>query len=173
MPHTLFLPGINPKTEIWAKKLLDEVSPQDNSKIQRYAHWQGESASGTMNLDEEALRLRGTNTETLIAKSMGTILALKCLAENLVTARRVICIGTPVENFDLQFSETIRDLRKITLPILFIQQKEDIVGSYARLCSALHGIFDCSQIVEVPGNDHLYKDIKMLARLITKWSVQS
>lgn len=162
------LPGISPKTERWATSLLNELSGEGRTMtVQRYAHWDCNDDGQCLDLPGEVLRLQGCAVDLLIAKSLGVMIGLAACAKGFISPRRAVLIGTPVTSF----RENNMDLRRLTaglkIPILFIQQTNDIVGSCASLRAEVADI-PMVDLVEIPGDNHQYKDLKLLARHIKK-----
>jgi len=162
------LPGISQKTEKWAQNLLRELAlPESDAVIQRYSHWECEDEQ-CLQLENEIERLRGTEVELLIGKSLGVIVGLQACRRAAIAPQRAILIGTPVlscteENIDLPGLAA-----GLAAPALYLQQKEDVVGSCELLREHI-GSVEKATVVEVPGNNHQYKDLKLLARHIRKW----
>ncbi len=162
------LPGISPKTEKWAENLLRELAlPASEAAIHRYSHWECADEQ-CLQLKNEIERLRGTKTELLIGKSLGVIVGLQACQREVIAPQRAILIGTPViscveENLDLHGLAAA-----LAVPALYLQQKEDVVGSCELLRKHV-GSVEKATIVEVPGNNHQYKDLKLLVRHIRKW----
>ena len=167
--NILALPGISPKTEKWATNLLNELTGPDRTMtVQRYKHWDCEDPGQCLELEGEVRRLAGAPVDLLVAKSLGVIIGLQAGARKLIVPGRAVLIGTPVSSF----VEKDLDLRQLTadlaIPILFIQQKNDIVGSADKLRAAVDGL-PMVELVEIPGDNHQYKDLKLLARHIKKF----
>lgn len=166
--NILALPGTNPKTAGWATNLLNELAgPERIMKVQRYKHWDCEGSEQCLNLDEEVQRLQDCAVDLLIAKSLGVMVGLQACAKGYINPHRAVLIGTPV----IDFRQSALDLRQLTanlaIPVLFIQQTSDIVGSCASLRAGV-GDVAMVQLVEIPGDNHQYKDLKLLARHIKK-----
>lgn len=166
--NILALPGISPKTERWATNLLNELAGPDRTMtVQRYKHWDCEDSGQCLNLDEEVQRLQDCAVDLLIAKSLGVMVGLQACAKGFISPRRAVLIGTPVTGF----RENNMDLRQLTtsltVPVLFIQQTGDIVGSFASLLAEIADV-PLVELVEIPGDNHQYKDLKLLARHIKK-----
>jgi len=79
----------------------------------------------------------------------------------------MILIGTPVSGFREKDIDLRRLVAGLGIPLLFIQQAHDIVGSCASLRQEISGM-KAAEIVEIPGDNHQYKDLKLLARHIKK-----
>lgn len=161
------LPGISQKTERWATNLLSEfASPDHTMTVQHYLHWDCDD-SHCLSLDEEVERLRGCEIDLLVAKSLGVMIGLTACSREIITPRQIVCIGTPVTGF-LEKNIDLRQLvTKLDTPCLFIQQANDIVGSCASLRQHISDIPQVD-LVEIPGDNHQYKDLKLLARHIKK-----
>jgi hypothetical protein len=166
--NILVLPGISQKTEKWAADLLTEMAvPDSTATIQRYSHWQC-ADDQCLRLEEEIERLQGCAVDLLIGKSLGVMIGLLACQRGIITPRQAIFIGAPVTSF----REKSLDLRQLAsdlnIPALYIQQKDDIVGSAASLLEQISAAA-MAKIIEIPGNNHQYKDLKSLARFIRKW----
>lgn len=167
--HILALPGISPKTEKWATNLVNELAgPDRTTTVQRYKHWDCDTPDQCLDLEGEIGRLAGMQVDLLLAKSLGVIIGLQAGGQHLISPQRAVLIGTPVTSF----AENDLDLRQLTaslaIPVLFIQQKNDIVGSAERLRAAVEGL-PLVELAEIPGDNHQYKDLKLLARHIKKF----
>ena len=167
--NILFLPGIAQKTEAWAQKLMKELALENcQLTIQRYGHWDSEG-EGCMQLEGEVEKLHGiAEVDLLLAKSIGVVVALMAINRKVIKPARVVLIGTPVlscseENIDLK-----RLAEELAIPALYIQQKDDVVGSSGALCTEV-GKAELATVIEVPGNNHQYKDLRLLCRHIRKW----
>ncbi|MBB5348462.1 hypothetical protein JWG42_08575 [Desulfoprunum benzoelyticum] len=165
--HIYALPGINQKTEKWATNLLKELEGPDRTMtVQHYAHWDG-GGEQCLDLKGEIESLNGRDIDLLIAKSLGVMIALIACDKGIIAPKKMVLIGTPVTGF----REKGLDLRQLAagpdIPLLFIQQAQDIVGSCASLRQEISGMKG-AEIVEIPGDNHQYKDLKLLARHIKK-----
>lgn len=165
--HILVLPGINQKTEKWATNLLKEFEGPDRTMtVQHYAHWDG-GGEQCLDFNGEVEHLRGRDIDLLIAKSLGVMIGLVACDRGIIAPRKMVLIGTPVTGF----RDKGLDLRRLAadrrVPLLFIQQAHDIVGPCATLRQEISDI-EAAEIVEIPGDNHQYKDLKLLARHIKK-----
>lgn len=166
--NILFLPGMAQKTEVWAEKLMKELALENcQLTIQRYDHWDSEG-DGCMRLEGEIEKMQAAKVDLLLAKSIGAVVALMAVNRQVIKPSKVVLIGTPV----LSCAEENIDLRSLAgnlaIPALYIQQKDDVVGSSGRLCTEV-GKAPLATVVEIPGNNHQYKDLKLVCRHIRKW----
>lgn len=162
------LPGISQKTERWAVNLLNELTAPDRTMtVQHYSHW-GCDEVQCLNLENEVERLKGCRMDLLVAKSLGVIIGLTACSRGLISPGRIVCIGTPVTSFHEEDMDLRKLVAELNIPALFIQQKDDIVGS----CASLRADITAGplvEIVEIPGDNHQYKDLKLLARHIKRF----
>ena len=165
--NILALPGISQKTEKWANTLLAELAFEKSTRtVQRYLHWDcGDDQC--LKFAEEVERLRGIAVDLLVAKSLGTMIGLAACEAKLITPRRAVLIGTPVSGFK-ENGMNLRQMADIGIPCLYIQQQDDIVGSAAALEKEIAGLVGVV-LVKIPGDNHQYKDIKLLARHMRRW----
>nr|AOO54687.1 hypothetical protein [uncultured bacterium] len=161
------LPGINQKTEKWAANLLQEFAADDRKMtVQHYGHWDG-GGDQCLNFLGEVERLQGCDIDLLIAKSLGVMIGLVACSRGIIAPQKMVLIGTPVTAFREQNIDLRQLVAGMTGTRLFIQQANDIVGSCASLRDAVADI-ESVEIVEIPGDNHQYKDLKLLARHIKK-----
>ena len=166
--NILALPGISQKTEKWANSLLAELAAAERiMTVQRYLHWECGEGEQCLKLAEEVERLRGVAVDLLVAKSLGTMIGLAACGKNLITPQRAVLIGTPVSGFK-ENNMNLREMADIGIPCLYIQQVHDIVGPAAALKAEIGGLVGI-ELVEIPGDNHQYKDLKLLARHIKRW----
>ncbi|SHO50447.1 hypothetical protein [Desulfopila aestuarii] len=167
--NILLLPGINQKTEKWGASLISELALPDSSvTIQRYGHWDGTGGEQCMMMEAEIERLRGVEVDLLIGKSVGVVVGLLACQKSVIAPKRAVFIGTPVTSFIEENIDLFQLVDGLSLPALYIQQKDDVVGTSGMLCERI-GKASQTTIVEVPGNNHQYKDVKQLTRHIKKW----
>lgn len=158
------LPGIDPKTEQWAIKLVHELDASSGSAtVQRYLHW--ESAEIPVQREAEIERLKDCKMNLLIGKSLGVGLGLRACIQGIIKPEKAVFIGAPLTSLIKQGHDLESMVTKADVSSLFIQQKDDPLGGAAMLKATLPD----SQIIEVPGNDHQYQDINQLIRHIEEW----
>ena len=161
----LGLPGINPITEQWMKKLLGAIDlNQTEVVIQQYQCW-SHPGSG-MNLEKEANIAAKSNPDIVIAKSIGTRVLLRAYMSYLISANKFVLIGIPIRSYS---RSEISELNKLCAlkSTLIIQQSDDPVGSYSTLISTIPDT-SC-KMVEIQGSDHRYSDIEDLKLIIEPW----
>jgi hypothetical protein len=126
-------------------------------------HWtDGNEAS----LAKEARRLAGLHPDVVLAKSFGANVAALAFDQNQFRPGRVILIGTPYLAVSTHELTLLRRLARAN-PVKFIQQAQDPGGPASQLALTL-GVREDS-VAAVPGNDHMYTDIKRLSAIIREW----
>ena len=161
--QVLGLPGRNPATFEWLTALLGAINFGDaNITVQRYECW---SAPGSeLDLALEARRATETGPELIVAKSIGTTVAL-ALDLASIAATKLVFIGVPLHMYTASEMETLNNLFNQGL-LLIIQQTSDPAGSANDIRSV---VSRPELIAEVPGNDHDYFDLEILKSAIEDW----
>lgn len=163
----LGLPGINPVTEHWMKNLFNILDlGQTTSIVQNYQCWK--MPGSRLDLEVEIEKAGKEQADIIIAKSIGTTLALNGYKRKLFTAKRCIFIGTPIKGLRASEQDMLREQINEARPILFIQQTNDRAGSIAELRKI---VVDNTpiKVVEIPGSDHMYSDTHQLKDIIELW----
>ncbi len=167
------LPGRNPETEAWMTRLLEKLHVgQTDRWVAHYLHWEREregEREGERELDvdvqAEAARLEISASDFVVAKSLGTMIALANAQASQYPARAVF-IGTPLRGYADSQRAALQDLSSRTRA-LYIQQSADFTGSYEELRDLLPA---SATSVEVAGDDHVYADVDDLAAIINAWA---
>ncbi len=162
----LGLPGINPVTEQWMKKLLSAIDlNQTEAVVQQYQCWTHPGSK--LNFEREAGIAATFKPDIVIAKSIGTRVLLYAFSKGLITANTFVLIGIPIQGYSNSEISVLNKLCALE-STLIIQQRDDPVGSYAMLTSTIPDISLC-KMAKVPGSDHLYSDIEELKLIIEPW----
>jgi len=161
--NLLGLPGRNPGTFEWMGNLLGTLElGQQSTTVIRYDCW---TSGGELDLAHETARARDADPDLVVAKSIGTIVAINAFASG--ATRRFVMIGTPLRIYkdrDLDLLGRLAD----ACSVRFIQQTDDRAGSMADLRTALSSL-PSGWFLEVPGDDHAYSDIAALKWGIERW----
>ncbi|MEX1237334.1 MAG: hypothetical protein WD994_03590 [Pseudomonadales bacterium] len=163
----LGLPGINPATGPWMDSILERVANErDDANTQYYEFWN--SPDDHIDAPAELVRAAAAAPELIIAKSMGTLLTLRGVAESILAPKACVLIGIPVGG-DRELERSILSgWHERDIPTLFIQQQADITGTFDELTAVLTASGHL-QTVSIPGSDHVYSDVDQLASLIHDW----
>ena len=162
----LGLPGINPVTGPWMQRLLGSIDlNQSGSIVQQYQCW---AVPGTkINLAVEAGIAAKAEPDIVIAKSIGTRVAIYSFTNGLISPHACIFLGIPLRGCS---NDEISALQKLctSVPTLLVQQTDDPAGSFSTLASGIPASPTCTTS-EVPGNDHVYGNIDQLKQIIEPW----
>jgi hypothetical protein len=158
------LPGQNPETAGWMQSLLDDLAlGQTTENIARYRHWDDGSRP---DVAHEAQQLHIESGDTVIAKSMGTMVLLGH-AESGQRPDRAVFIGTPIRGYPPESIESLQAFAE-AVPSLFIQQTDDVTGGFEAL-KAVVGECARASLAEIVGDDHVYADTAELKAIIEEW----
>jgi pimeloyl-ACP methyl ester carboxylesterase len=166
--NVFVLPGNNSQTESWAVNLLKELeAPHWTTRVQHYKHWDSDETQ-FVNIKDEVERLQGCRIDLLMAKSVGVRIGLLAYTQGIIAPQRFISIGTPMIGFRKEKMALRALVAKLKVPCLFIQQTNDKAGSCVSLREEIADL-PLVELVEIPGEDHLYSEVKLLAQHIKHW----
>jgi hypothetical protein len=160
--QVIALAGRNSQTHSWLDSLLSAV-PLPTDGLVRYRHW---SSDVEPSVDFEATLLTGLTPDLVVAKSFGTSVASTAFCSQQFRPRAAVFVGTPYAALSPDETSKLREFAR-EVETLFIQQAADPGGSAVVLPTALKLIR--GEVAEVPGSDHLYQDIALLAKRIRAW----
>jgi hypothetical protein len=161
----LGLPGNHPSTYAWMADLVRCLeTPNSFSYIQRYACWHERESD--LDLHREAAAARSLQPDLVIAKSIGTLVALEAFSAHRAKPCFVF-LGTPLKCCSNDQLAVLRDFVDAA-DVLLIQQAKDRTGHALELRSMLPATRHQS-VKEIPGSDHRYSDTPLLKSLIEDW----
>jgi len=159
----LALPGKNKATYQWFSNLLKHINiDAATTAIQEYDCWL--TSEEELNLAVESEKAKASKPDIIMAKSIGTIVALTAFAES-AKDKKFVFIGTPIHLYNAEWLNALKKL-SFESDVLFIQQRFDRTASAEDLGSVLG---QACTVTEVPGSDHLYNDIGALSKAINSW----
>lgn len=158
--NLLILPGNSARHREWLQDARAALAPYfDEIRVLEYTHWgTGRDKTDVQHEIGAAGHLtKGWVEYIVLAKSIGTIVALLASQNQSMTAHSYIFLGLPLQ---LAIEDTqITELLKTVKPITIIQNSHDPFGSaddvrvYARSIKR-----DDIQVVKIPGDTHDYLD---------------
>lgn len=159
------LPGRNPETEDWMRELTDGLDlGQSRARIFRYRHWDD---GGEPDVAHEASRVEFSGDGIVVAKSLGSLVLLAAVSASGTRPSRAILIGLPFVRYSPEAKQRLVELAS-KIPVLIIQQTEDFNGAFADVEAAI-GAASRVTLVEVAGNDHVYRDTAELRSIVQGW----
>jgi len=153
------LPGFSPKNEEWALTTQRELNQLGPVTVVRWPHWETNTTEAGW-LENEANKIAqriGDNKITIIAKSVGTLVAMEVVRNNPSGIDRIILCGVPIEDFqegdDKRF-EVLTDIDPNKIAIF--QNEEDPHGKPEQVKTLLKQVNPHIKLESKPRADHEY-----------------
>jgi predicted alpha/beta hydrolase family esterase len=153
------LPGFSPKNEEWAagvQRDLEKIAPVT---IVRWPHWDTQKTEASW-LESEADKIVQRINDgrvTIIAKSVGTLVAMEVLRSKSAKVDKLILCGVPIAGFqegdDRRF-EVLADFDSNN--VTAFQNEEDPHGKPEQIEALLKQVNPNIEVQSKPRNDHEY-----------------
>lgn len=165
----ILLPGNSNQSWIEdVKNILSPAFPNDAFTVQQYHHH--DLGLKMIDLDHEEVILSNTATilddVIIFAKSAGSILTIRSVANGTIHPKKCIFLGLPVLWAQKNNIPLLESLSAYNSETLFIQQTEDPFCSARELKQLLKDSGKNFQVIEIPGNDHQYDDLELIKKLV-------
>jgi hypothetical protein len=162
----LALPGRKASTLGQMQKLVARLSLGPvRTTVQAYRFWGGEDVADP-DIAPEIRRAAASRADLVIAKSIGTLIAVEAVRAGL-SPKACVFMGVPLRRLQALGLVELLERHLDVIPTLIVQQTGDFNGSFADL-AALAGRTG-GEVREIPGEDHLYEDIDLIAPLVEPW----
>ena len=167
--NIIILPGNSPAHQRWLNDAARALEPFfDEIYPIAYRHW----TTGAPEVDEtyeiELLRTLDVTTAdvAVLAKSVGTVIATRAIAENILRPRETVFLGVPITN--PLFGTSLEEYGVQTIvPLTIVQNDRDPYGSYADIVAFLARIgASQARCVKTLGATHDYEDYTMYGELL-------
>lgn len=156
--HTLILPGYSETNRQWAQAVQSNLGAKEAGFIS-WQHWTtGQAAPDWAHEETSAIvaKLAGQNI-ALIAKSIGTFVAMLVLAAKPDNISKLILCGIPVNDFQPGNTAAYQVLRQYPAPNCQVfQNEQDPHGSVTQVRDLLAPINPQIQVIPMPRADHEY-----------------
>jgi hypothetical protein len=168
----IILPGNSPKNREWGEHMAQFFRGRFSPiYVQEYDHWK--NGREVIDLDAELEKLKksaGQGSYVIFAKSIGSVLAMKGFSEGEIDPAKCVFFGFPLAWCEKNKIPAEYWLRRFERPCLFVQQRDDpyLPAEELRFVLKDDKLSNCV-MCEVPGNDHGYRDIKGVQRIITSF----
>lgn len=163
----LGLPGRAPATLDQMQILLARLEVgQTETEVRRHGFWDTDWTNP--DLAPEAEAVGALRADLVIAKSVGTLIAMLAAARYGFAPTACVFLGTPLNRLVAEDRVSMLKAHCDAIPTLFIQQAEDVTGPYGPLAEIVARHPRCAAL-EIPGGDHLYEDVELIAPLIEAW----
>lgn len=157
--ETIILPGFPPKNQQWAEETRAGLKSLGSVSVVYWEHWQtGQAEPDWIKKGTEKLlaSLQGKQVN-IIAKSIGTIMAMGILKMNPGAVNKIILCGIPVRDFVEGDEKTYQSLRGFPENnILCVQNNDDNHGSYQEAEKLIHTINPNIKVISKSRSDHEY-----------------
>lgn len=144
----------------------------DRIALHHYAHWYAPGGSLSSSAELAALKPIFSSKEKhiVIAKSLGVSLALASIKNKTARPAACVFIGTSLRTPEGKTNELLSVLSSLTMPLLFIQNKDDPRGASAELTQLIKksGMKRAS-IYTSPERGHAYSRIIDITQNITSF----
>lgn len=169
----IYLPGNSVDNKIWIEKVKINFEIFSEGKILNYDHWQNGKKWIEINRENEKLKelVKSESNYNVFAKSIGTILALKGIGENYFKPQKAIFCGFPYSAGMRAGIEINMCLKSLTIPVIFIQNEFDPVGSYEELEIILKNNPPRNyQLIKIANNStHDYENYEELTKIASSF----
>jgi len=166
--NALLLPGNSSRHGEWIENLKLAIADRfERVETQHYQHWQsgGDKADFEYEISVAQSKVELLEPYIIIAKSIGTAISVKGVADGKLKPEKLILLGVPI-NGGLSKDLFNGWLSKISVPVVFVQNSNDPYGSFAEIKAAFTGKSKSLKFVELPGETHDYLDFDAIAKLI-------
>ena len=168
---TLILPGFSLKNKAWAEEIQKGLSLIFPTSIVNWAHWEtGKTEANWIEKEAEKIiySLQGEQVN-IVAKSIGTAVAMVVLRLKPESINKIILCGVPICDFlkgDEKYYEPLRKYQSDK--ILCIQNKDDNHGSYDNVEKFLHSLNPNLKTISQPRSDHEYPYLDKFIDFLSK-----
>lgn len=154
---TLIIPGFSLKNKDWTEEVQKNLDPI-NIRIHYWSHWETGQAEDSW-IDKETKKIinRENLTINVIAKSIGTLVAMKILKLKQKLLNKIILCGIPIYDFkpgDEKFYQVLESINEDN--ILCLQNENDNHGTFSDVEKFVHSINPNIKIISRPRSDHDY-----------------
>lgn len=163
------LSGNSPRNRDWIFEAQRQLGGLfDGTYVADYHHWQ--TGEPNIDLTHELGELANRQPEFgdnygIFAKSIGTVLAVQALEQQIVKPKFLLFCGLPLGYIEQDYSRFNTVLAASQLPLVIIHNRDDKVGSATAAKSYMASKFTGEsnyRFVETPGDTHDYEDYELL-----------
>jgi pimeloyl-ACP methyl ester carboxylesterase len=156
---TFILPGGSVHNRDWAEETKKNLAPEVPAVAAAWEHWQ----TGTQEPDwlekemQKILDQIGTEKVNLLAKSIGTVVAMKIVQKHPELVNKLILCGLPLNDLDDGDETFYHPLENLPpAAVLVFQNEADPHGPFTLVESFLHDLNPEIRVINKPGTTHDY-----------------
>lgn len=161
----IIFPGNSISNRAWAEEVASEVRGTfEIVRVVYYNHWEtGEKTIDFDIEDQELIKItQGLDEYVIFAKSAGTILSLRGIAEGVLKPVKNVFCGFPLK-FGRSLNQNVDEwLPKLEIPTVVIQNTEDPVMTYKEMSEYMESVNPNIKTIETGGNTHDYEDYEVI-----------
>jgi predicted alpha/beta hydrolase family esterase len=167
---TFILPGFSPINKGWAEEVSKNLT---DSTVIEWTHWTTNKTdlptwadwmSNEVDYVSEKIDKREVN---ILAKSIGTLVAMYIIKEGSVLVNKLILCGIPLNDLSDKDKEYYSALKSIPSErLLCIQNSEDNHGSYNDVKTFVDSISTGVRIISKPADTHDYPYIDVFKKFL-------
>lgn len=158
---TIILPGASIKNKVWAQEIAEQMGLVDY-KIIEWDHWK-DNSDRPLDIDLETSKVLSVISQEnvqILAKSIGTYIAVKVLDRLPNQINKVILCGIPLGYLNSSDMSEKSDYQVLSgFPqdrILVYQNKNDTAGSFIKTEEFIKNINPKISVLSKPRSDHSY-----------------
>ncbi|HEX6976861.1 MAG TPA: alpha/beta family hydrolase [Patescibacteria group bacterium] len=160
---TMILPGFSIKNKDWAYETKKALEPEIPAEVVEWDHWTTNNTSFAdwgewmkVEVSRVAKKMEGEKLN-ILAKSIGTAVAMNILKTNPNTVNKLVLCGIPLRDLGEEEKKSYQILK--TFPdnnFICIQNEQDNHGSFEEIREFLHSINPNLKVISKPADTHDY-----------------
>jgi predicted alpha/beta hydrolase family esterase len=154
----IILPGYSVRNREWGYEVKDGLKDH-GVYVHEWRHWKDKSLSLSLKYEKEQILERiGKERINIIAKSVGTRVAMHLMSQVLSQVNKLILCGIPTRGKSEAAMKTYTKGFSYLKPdqVICFQNKKDPLASYSDIEKFIHSINSTIKIIEMPRSDHHY-----------------
>ena len=156
--NTVVLPGYSSKNKEWLDELRQKAGIKPLDTIE-WDHWRNENPSLNWIKTEvsKIINTYGNEKINVIAKSLGTLIAMNVLNQKFEIFNKIILCGIPINDFESGDEGMYDILSKFpSEKVICIQNSNDNHGNYDQIRKLLNSVNPDIQLISKESSDHNY-----------------
>ncbi|MFD3264253.1 hypothetical protein [Phenylobacterium ferrooxidans] len=164
----LGLPGRKPETLGQMQALIDRLEiGQTEAVVRPHSFWDRADVSNP-DISPDAQAVSESGADLVISKSIGNLIVMLAGDRHGFAPQACVFLATPLARFIPEGWIPLLEAHCAAVPTLFIQQTANYNGAYRDLAAIVARHPLCTAR-EIPGDDHRYEDVELVAPLIEAW----
>ena len=153
---TLILPGFSLHNKDWALEIKKSLSFRQSVLVHEWQHWQLGGALHPKHEIGKIVKEIGRDKVNVLAKSVGTMVAMHLFAEIPGQINKIILCGLPSVSLDRKnlFISSLSDFDP--KKIIVFQNTKDPLAGFAEVKTFMHDVNSKIKVVEKERSDHNY-----------------